>query len=190
MSETKFTPPEAQAKPKTEKEDLLKRLLSPEIKKLILSIAYKYSVKPSDAEDVVQTVLFNAYRAISEGRFDEKDAKLTSWLHTITKNECINLFRKENRLSKNDLTAVEFDDNRVEGHLPTSVDHIENKEKDEALQGLLRKLKPKQQAVMELYLQGYSQKEIGEKLDMPTNTVGVQTHYAKKRMLELLEEEK
>lgn len=189
MSETKFSPIEASTNQEAKKADLIKRLLSPEIKKFIIGEIYKFKVKTKNIEDISQNVLFNAHRAISEERFDERDAKLTTWLYKIIRNECINFFRKDKNAEKNGLTDIEFNEGRFSGDLLTAEDYVKNREKDKKIQNLLNRLNPKHKQVMELYIQGYTQEEIGEKLGIPANTVGTRTHHAKKRLFELMAED-
>lgn len=47
----------------------------------------------ADAEDVLQEAYANAFRALSEGRYDGR-AKLETWLYRIVTNACVDHLRK------------------------------------------------------------------------------------------------
>lgn len=190
MSETKFIPPEAQTSKETNKKELIRQLLLPEMKKIILGIIYKFKLGTAEAEDISQQVLLKAYKAIEEGKFEEKEAKLKSWVYRITQNECITFFRKAQMMSKNGMTSTEVKDYMAVSNLPTGEEALEIKTRNEKLQSLLSYLTPKERKVMDLYLQGYSQEEIGEKLGINKSTAATTVFRAKKIMLGLLEEEK
>lgn len=58
----------------------------------------------SDSEDIVQEVFLRLW--LQAGKYDPAKAGLTTWLHNIAHNLCIDVFRKQSRVN---LTA-EFDE--------------------------------------------------------------------------------
>ena len=59
-------------------------------------VAFKILKDEDDVDDALQSVRIKAWEKI--GTFDpHRGAKVSTWLHTITKNVCIDLFRKQKR---------------------------------------------------------------------------------------------
>src|SRR5438552_328474 len=61
-------------------------------KRQIYCVSLDYTGNHHDAEDIVQEVLLKAYRSLDKFR---GEARLSSWLHRITINTCIDRERKK-----------------------------------------------------------------------------------------------
>ncbi len=61
--------------------------------KLVFKTAYLVLGNKDDAEDVLQEVFIAVWK--SRGTFDPTKGKLTTWLHRITVNQCVNRKRRK-----------------------------------------------------------------------------------------------
>ena len=60
----------------------------------------------ADAEDVLQEAYVKAYRALSEGQFDER-AKVRTWLRRVVTNACIDALRRRAARPAGDSQALD-----------------------------------------------------------------------------------
>ncbi len=189
MSETKFTPPEAQINDGDKQ--ILDELNSQKTIDFIIKIAHSinHQISKADADDVSQEVILKANQAIKNGKFKHEE-KLNAWIYTITRNLIFSNLQKQSVKRRKGLVDEIPEGVEPQDTQPNSREILELKLKNQKLQKLLNELKPDHRAVLELHLQGYSQKEIGEKLGMPPSTAGTRTYYAKKHLFEILEREK
>jgi RNA polymerase sigma-70 factor (ECF subfamily) len=65
---------------------------------------------PADAEDVLQEAYLKAYRALSDGSFDER-SKLESWLYQVASRSAIDALRR--RASRHAKDSVDIDSTEV-----------------------------------------------------------------------------
>lgn len=119
----------------------------------------------SDSElqkDVMQEVFVSAFKSIAS--FDETKGKFKSWISQITVNKCIDTLRNEKKLSLfiplNDQHEVAVDQEKI-------LDALD----PEALKALLSDMPLGYKTVFLLHIvDGYSHKEIGERLNITPET--------------------
>jgi len=140
-------------------------------------VALRTLGNPDDAADAVQDALVSAYRSASSYR---GDAAVTTWLHRITVNACIDLARRRasrpaTRLSEQDLTVAE-----VEGGYDAA-------DAAAAVTAALRALPVDQAAAIVLVdVEGFSVREAAEILNAPEGTVKSRCARGRARLAELL----
>lgn len=131
-----------------------------------------------DADDLVQDVFVSAYRAIGSFR---RDAKFSTWLHTISVNTTLKRLRKMKRQS-----TVSIDDPltglaatmRSEKD-PSPTDSLHERERDEAVRRAIDSLPDKQRVVVVMhYFEQYSCEEIAAIQKCSVGTVWSRLHYA------------
>lgn len=146
-----------------------------------------------DAEDAAQ----EAYVDIFQHLKDVKDpSKLQSWCRTIAHNCAVDIIGRRQRKTGQD----EYRPN-VSGNGYTGLDILEDhsitgtpeKEVDQEairllLQEIMDELSPTRAMCLTLYYQGYSYKEISQKLSIPEGTVKSDIHYAKQALKEKIRE--
>jgi len=135
-----------------------------------------------DADDLVQDIFVSAYRAIGSFR---RDAKFSTWLHTIAVNITLKWLKKMKRRS-----TVSIDDPatglasmiRAEAD-PSPADSLQQRERNEAVRRAIDSLSDKQRIVVVMhYFEQYSCEEIAGVLKCSVGTVWSRLHYACKKL--------
>lgn len=140
-------------------------------------VALRTLGNPEDAADAVQDALVSAYRAAAGYR---GDAAVTTWLHRITVNACIDLARRRasrptTRLPEQDHGLAEVDGGYDAADAATAVT------------AALRALPVDQAAAIVLVdVEGFSVREAAEILGSPEGTVKSRCARGRARLAELL----
>jgi RNA polymerase sigma-70 factor (ECF subfamily) len=133
---------------------------------------------PDDAADAVQDALVSAYRSAASYR---GDAAVTTWLHRIVVNACLDVARRRAA--------------RPAGSLPADVDVVDpvasrrfdQSDTAAAVLAALRKLPPEQAAAVVLVdVEGFSVHDAAEVLAVPEGTVKSRCARARARLADLL----
>lgn len=132
-------------------------------KQFMYNISMSILGKREDAEDAVQDSFVRIIKNIDKIK-NPYSRKTKSYITVITKNICYDIIR-------NTKNTEEFDDNKI----PFEENYSEAKEKDVPYEQIIRNLKdlpPRLKSIAFLYfVQRLSPKDIGEMLDIGTNTV-------------------
>lgn len=124
-------------------------------------LALRMMGNPATAEDMVQDAYIRAYRAIAGGRYDGK-SKVSTWLHRILTNRCIDAMRKRREVIGTDPPEPKFD-GAITADARLALREIESWMQD---------LAPQQRAVVVLrLLEGMSAKEAATILDCSKSAV-------------------
>ena len=151
----------------------------------VFTIALKYTPVREDAEEITQDVFVKAYKALKDFR---GESKFTTWLYSITNSTAITFLRKK----KLDLRSL--DDEQVfevADHQPSGLgaNGIEQKSKVAMVGKAIQLLSPDDAKIITLFYKGeQSLEEIGQVLDMESNTVKVKLHRARQRLKEKMEQ--
>jgi RNA polymerase sigma-70 factor, ECF subfamily len=137
-----------------------------ELYRLFGRLVFSYALKLLNgdrysAEEITQDVFMKIWK---KAHLFDQSKKLSTWLLTITKNTTIDYMRKSSKFTKVDIDKLaEIRESEVD--LDVAV--MTNQLKEE-----IKKLPPDQRKVIELmYMQGHTQKEIAELLNIPLGTV-------------------
>lgn len=131
-------------------------------KNLVYRTAYLMLGSQADAEDALQEVFVQVYRALAS--YDPAKAAFTTWLHRITVNHCLNRQRK-----RRPVTLPPADIDARGGQEPSPERSVE---RDETVRAALAHLSDKQRAVVVLrYAWDLTYEEIGQALGIPAGTV-------------------
>ena len=146
--------------------------------KRLYNIALRLLANVQDAEDVIQTVFFNAFEKLHT--FDPR-YRFFSWIYRMTVNESLNMLKRRNR-------TVGLDD-VPDMAAPAARSSGAAEARDRVDTALLR-LKPDDRAVVVLkHLESFSYEEIADVLDIPVRTVKSRLFSARERLrLTLLEQ--
>ncbi len=122
--------------------------------RIIFSFVFKKIQNEQDTNDIVQNAFIKMYKALD--KFDP-NLSFYPYLFTITKNELVNYYRKKE-------LYLPLNENIIH-HDPPFIDE------KTFLRDLIQNLKKDYQKVIQLLAEGYSYKEISQKLNKPINTV-------------------
>ncbi len=119
----------------------------------VTQFAFRLTGDASLAEDVAQEVFLRLWSRA--GQFDPSRSKLTTWLHNIARNLCIDHFRKQGRQISDDeqINAAESGSDPV----------LETGDSD-IMKSLLKLPETQRSAVLLCYYQGFSNLEAAEML--------------------------
>jgi RNA polymerase sigma-70 factor (ECF subfamily) len=134
----------------------------------VFHIAYKFTGRHDDAEDLSQEILLRVFRSLD--RFN-RDADFSTWLSSVARNYCIDHYRaskREREVLVEDLLAFDL--------APSASGNPHRALEDRDLRSFLRRgldrLPHKlREAVILRDLQGLSYQEMAQRLRLPEGTV-------------------
>ena len=148
---------------------------------LLYKVAYAFAPTEADREDLTQEVLIQLW--ISMPRFEGR-AKSSTWIYRLALNTALAWKRKEKKHSSQ-VSLFEIEELPAN---PAAGIHEQNGELVEALYAAIRALPKIDAALVMMYLDDLSYREIAEVLGISENNVGVKLNRAKKALTELLKE--
>ncbi len=133
-------------------------------KRLVYSVAYKFTKDSDEANDMAQDAFIKMYRSLSKYN---NQYKFSTWTVKVTTNICIDYMRRKkfNTISLDEIENFTGKNNSPE-------EHYLRKEKSITLKRAIDSLPEIYRVPIILYhQQGLSYKEIAEKLDKPISIV-------------------
>ena len=148
---------------------------------LVFKVARAFAPSDADRDDLVQEILLQLWRSLP--RFEGK-AKESTWIYRVALNTALAWHRGENkhRTAQNSLPAIE--------ELPEP-DDLAAREREELVARLyaaIRRLPRVDAALVLLYLDDLSYREMAEVLGLSETNVGVKLNRARKTLAELMKE--
>lgn len=145
----------------------------------MLSVCYRYTQNKNDAEDIFQASWLKVFEKINQLRNTDL---LEWWMKKIFINEALQFYKKSKRIVLKDEDAyfeqASYDDLQL----------IQSFHYDQITQ-LIQKLPDKMRMVFNLYIiEGFSHKEISEKMEISIGTSKSQLHDARKIMQKKIEQ--
>lgn len=142
---------------------------------MIRHICGVYARSEEELKDFIQEVTIQLWK--SHGKFAAK-SKVSTWVYRVTLNVCLAMSRKNKRMAP----PVSLDNVQIS----EEIDH-EEKERIELLYNAVRKLKEADRAIILLYLENKSYKEIAEILGMTVTNVGVKVNRLKTQLKNIID---
>lgn len=156
----------------------------------VFSIAYGITLDREESLDIVQEVFLKVYQNIHTFR---EESRLSTWLHRITVNLCLNWKKRWKRRFRWHHQPIERDESGndlnsgTEAHYPDAL--YEKKEFEKIFWDRLNELPENTRAVFVLKeVEGLSYDEIAKALGVRTGTVSSRLFYARKRLKESLKQ--
>ncbi len=148
---------------------------------LVVKVARAYTLTAEDCQDLMQEIFLQVWRSLSqfEGR-----ASASTWSYRVALNTALSWQRNQRRRQADRLPIFETHD--VPGPASDSAKQVENRELIERLYGAIRQLPKGDAALVLLYLDELSYREIAEVLGISESNVGVKLNRAKKVLAELM----
>lgn len=153
----------------------------------LLPRAYRHAARvlgnPSDAEDVAQDAMVRLWRAAADWQVDGA-AKPSTWIYTVVANLCVDRLRRSGR-------AVELGDDDFADGAPPAEARLHDKGRMAALDLALARLPERQrQAVVLRHIEGLSNPEIAQALQINVEAVESLTARGKRALKAALESQK
>src|SRR3954453_17342280 len=143
------------------------------------SVALRTLGDPEEAADALQDAMVSAYRAAGSFR---GDSAVTTWLHRVVVNACLDRIRRRNSRPTGPLPEVE-----TEGARPAATDDIANTDLRLVLASALATLPEEQRVALVLVdVEGYSVEETARVLGVASGTVKSRCARARAKLLPLL----
>lgn len=144
--------------------------------KKVYNIAYQMFGNSHDASDASQEVFIKIYQKLDQFKFD---SAFSTWLHRISVNTCIDLYRKKKRLTKDSFSIdkdIATEESSVSFELvdsgQTPEEQILQNEQVAEVREAINALKEEQKTIIILRdIQGFSYEEIAEILSCNIGTV-------------------
>jgi RNA polymerase sigma-70 factor (ECF subfamily) len=152
-------------------------------KRKVFGIAYKFTGRFEEAEDLTQEIFLKVYKALDTYK---KEQDFSWWLISISKNACIDYYRsakRERKIVSGDISKLkEF---KFEGLSPQG--NLEAAERSRILRQRLGELPEDLRFVLILRdLKGLSYKEIADQLGLVEGTVKSRIHRGRAELAEKL----
>lgn len=140
--------------------------------RLVFKNAYLITGIREEAEDILQEVFISVWR--SRHTFDPNKGRLTTWLHRITVNKCLERQRKK-KLASVSLEGLDLPETQL------SNDILVSRQEYERLIEAMNSLDTKHRAVLVLrYFDDLSYEEIAQAVGIPLGTVKSRINHALK----------
>jgi RNA polymerase sigma-70 factor (ECF subfamily) len=166
------------------------RVLIRRYKAKLYSIAYGITLDREESLDIVQEVFLKVYQKIHTFR---EESSLSTWLHRITVNQCLNWRRRWKRRFRWHHQPLDRDEAGDYPELGADAYHPETQyQKKEFERALWQRLKelPEQARVVFILkeVEGLSYEEIAKALKIKRGTVSSRLFYARKKLRESLKQ--
>lgn len=146
--------------------------------RMVMGIALRYAQNPTDAEDIVQDVFVKIFMNINSLK-DEN--ALTTWIHSITTNTCLDFMKKKNFLQD----TISIDDTHEEISDNNSINTTISTDQ---LLKFIQELPDGYRTIFNLYaIDGYKHEEIARMLGCSHANVRSQYFRARKILREKIE---
>ena len=158
----------------------------------VYNLALRMVGNEDDAFDMSQEAFLKAYNSLEGFR---GDSRFSVWLYRLTTNVCLDFLRSKARRKYESLTLICDEDDGREVEIPderfSPESQAERKELRQALYRGLKALPPDYRAILLLReIDGLSYEEIGAVLSLEPGTVKSRIFRARKRLCEILAEDR
>jgi RNA polymerase sigma-70 factor (ECF subfamily) len=147
----------------------------------VWKVARAYTLTTEDCQDLAQEILLQVWRSLPQfqGR-----ASASTWIYRVALNTALGWHRKERRRQGWQQPAVKIEDLPVAG-LESSQQMVQ-RETVEHLYAAIRQLPATDAALVLLYLDDLSYRQMAEVLGISESNVGVKINRAKRALKELM----
>lgn len=164
------------------------RVLMQRYEKKVFGIAYGITLDREESRDIVQEVFVKVYESIDTFR---GESKLSTWLHRITVNLCLNWKRRWKRRFRWQHEPIDSKETSqradAEGKDRRPDVIYEKKELEQVFWQSLRKIPETARAVFVLKeVEGLSYDEIAQTLNIRKGTVSSRLYYARRKLKDAL----
>jgi RNA polymerase sigma-70 factor, ECF subfamily len=145
----------------------------------IYRLCYRFTSNADDARDLAQDVFIKAFEHLADFR---RESSLKTWLYRIATNHCIN------HVKSNTQQFVEVTET-VRQTTATAQRELEEKEQREHFREMVKRLPPKQRAILELRIhEQLSYEEIATMSNRSVSTIKASVFFALEKLRKLVKE--
>ena len=145
-------------------------------KGILHKICNVYFIRSPYKEDYFQEILIRLWKSYPSFR---NQSAFSTWLYRVALNTAIDIIRKEN------LQPIHSELSKIEYNIPDQEPNIESDEK-EMLYQAISQLSDVEKAIIILYLEDYSYKEIGEIIGISEGNTAVKINRIKNHLIKIL----
>lgn len=154
------------------------RILTARLTPRVLGYAFRMLGDRAEAEDVAQEAMLRLWKIAEEWR--QGEAKVTTWLYRVVANLCTDRLRRKKGVG---LDQIE----EPVDETPGALDGLVNEQRQSALKEAFAALPERQrQAVVLRHIEGFSNPEIAEVMDIKVEAVESLTARGKRGLAKLL----
>jgi len=147
----------------------------------VLKVARAYTLTNEECQDLAQEILLQAWRSLPG--FEGK-AKPATWFYRVALNTAMNWHKKDGGRRSRQQPLLEVQALATEGS--NSAEQVQQRETVEQLYKAIHQLPKTDAALVLLYLDELSYREMAEVLGLSESNVGVKLNRAKKSLSELM----
>lgn len=138
----------------------------------IYNVAYRYTARFDEAEDLTQEIFLKVYRTL--GSYRAEVGTLVTWMIRVGRNHIIDHYRKH-KTERSQTDSIDLDYERAEqnpARYPTPAEALEKSQLSARVhQGLMRITPELREAVILRDLEEFTYEEIADMLQVPIGTV-------------------
>lgn len=147
----------------------------------VVKVARAYTLTSEECEDLAQEILLEAWRSLPN--FEHK-AKVATWFYRVALNTAMNWRRRDKQRRLRQQPLLEVHTLASEG--TDGAAQAEQRETIERLYEVIHQLPKTEAALVLLYLDGLSYREMAEVLGISESNVGVKLNRVKKTLRDLM----
>lgn len=147
----------------------------------VLKVARAYTRTAEDRQDLTQEILLQVWRSLPQFRHE---ASLPTWCYRVALNTALGWQRRDRRLPVRRQPVFDVQELTAAG--PDSSERAGNRELVDRLYAAIHELPPADAALVLLYLDGLSYRQMSEVLGISESNVGVKLNRARNALSELM----
>ena len=149
----------------------------------VMKVARAYTLSREECQDLAQEILLQAWQSLP--KFHQKSSPAT-WFYRVALHTAMNWKRKDIPRREKQQPLIEVQALAAEG--ADTSEHAQQRETVEQLYSAIQQLPKADAAIVLLYLDDLSYREMAEVLGISESNVGVKLNRAKKVLSELMQE--
>ena len=151
-------------------------------KDLVFTLALRMLKNREEAEEVSQDTFIKTYKSLDKFK---GDSKFSTWIYKVCYYTCLDRIKK-NKKYINDVEINEFTEHQVKT-IDNALDHIEAREKKEAIQRCIERLPSEDSFLLTLYyFDDLSLDEISKVVGITANSIKVKLFRCRKKLASIL----
>lgn len=149
----------------------------------VMKVARAYTLTREDAQDLAQEILLQAWQSLP--KFGHRSNAAT-WFYRVALHTAMNWKRKDNPRRSNQQPLFEV--HSLAADMTDTAERAQQRETVERLYNAIHQLPKSDAALVLLYLDDLSYREMAEVLGISENNVGVKLNRARKALGEMMKE--